>query len=250
MTNTDSKPALQHLAIIPDGNRRWAKSHFIEAQEKIYEQGSDKTFEIVQAAFEISKAGFLTFWVSSYANLAERPKGFAEMMEQMYIAKFHEIARHPLVHDNKIHIEICGRWRELLGAEAAAAAQEAIDLTANYHENRTLTILVGYDGRHERGFAVQQMLQDCKDGKVETPADWQTAEKLLRSYSWTKHLPDVDLIIRTGAWQDPHNSAGFLSLLTGESQYAFPEVLWPDFTPAQLKKIIDDFNERERRMGK
>jgi len=58
------------------------------------------------------------------------------------------------------------------------------------------------------------------------------------------------LIIRTGAWQDPHNSAGFMSLLVDEAQYSFPELLWPDFTSEILTGIINDFSARERRHGK
>jgi len=73
---------------------------------------------------------------------------------------------------------------------------------------------------------------------------------LLRQNSWTGHLPDVDLIIRTGSKDDPHNSAGFLSLLTDNTQYAFVDTLWPDFNPNHLTQILTDFASRERRMGK
>jgi undecaprenyl diphosphate synthase len=73
---------------------------------------------------------------------------------------------------------------------------------------------------------------------------------LLRQNSWTGHLPDVDLVIRTGSGADPHNSAGFLSLLTDNAQFAFLDTLWPDFTPDHLNKVLDDFVARERRMGK
>lgn len=239
---------LQHLAIIPDGNRRWAKKHAIAGQKKIYERGSDKTFEIIEAALKLG-IPHVTFWASSYANLAERSKGFVDAMEEMYAEKFHEIAAHPLIHAHEVRIEIRGEWRDLLKPETAAALQEAIDTTAHYNK-QMLTILVGYDGHHERGAAALAMLKDGMVGSISLPHGPLDAEQLLHSYAWTNHLPRVDLLIRTGAWEDPHNSAAFMSLLTGETQYAYPQVLWPDFSAGMLHEIIEDFTQRERRMGR
>ena len=239
---------LNHLAIIPDGNRRWAKKHGLTAQKQIYQQGSDKTFQIIQAAFEYGLP-YVTFWASSYANLADRSKAFASQMEQTYIQKFTELQTHPLIHDHQVKIEILGQWRELLKPETIQVFEETMAKTAHYNQ-RHLTILVGYDGRNERGAAVEAMLKDIQASIINLPPDAKSADRLLRSYTWTGYLPDVDLTIRTGAWADPHNSAGFLSLLTGETQYAYPQVLWPDFNPELLNKILDDYQARERRLGK
>ena len=57
-------------------------------------------------------------------------------------------------------------------------------------------------------------------------------------------------MVRSGSWNDPHNSASFLSLISGDSQYAFPKVLWPDLTTDMLQRIIADFVQRERRLGR
>ncbi|MCL2174194.1 undecaprenyl diphosphate synthase family protein [Candidatus Saccharibacteria bacterium] len=96
---------------------------------------------------------------------------------------------------------------------------------------------------------------DGLDGRMldeagQVPGGLVAYAQLLRVNSWTGHLPDVDLIIRTGCAADPHNSAGFLSMLADNTQYAFLETLWPDFTPKMLHQILDDFATRERRMGK
>jgi undecaprenyl diphosphate synthase len=243
-----TQPPVRHLAIIPDGNRRWAKKHAIAAQLKIYEHGSDKTFEILEEALG-QYIPYVTLWASSYANLAKRPVGFVNAIEAIYARKFRELAKLKLVHDNQVRVEIYGSWRELLKPETAAALQESIDATASYNK-QVLTILVGYDGHHERGAATLAMLNDALAGSVRVPQDIAAAENLLRSYAWTGQLPDVDLIIRTGAWEDPHNSAAFLSLLTGEAQYAFPPVLWPDLTTNMLNSILEDFAQRERRLGR
>lgn len=241
MSNT---PIINHLAIIPDGNRRWAKKRAISLEGKIYEKGSEKTFEIINAALREDIA-FVTFWASSYANLLARPKGFVNATEDMYVKKFNELAKNELIHKQQVKIEVYGEWRNILQPKTIDSIQNAINAT-NQYSKRQLTILVGYDGHRERGAAVLAMLKDSPA----LPADLSDADDLLKNYAWTNSLPSADLVIRTGAWQDPHNSAAFLSLQTGESQYSFPKVLWPDFTPELLREILTDFAKRERRLGK
>lgn len=210
----------------------------------MYEEGGRKIAEIAEAAFD-KGVTHLSLWGSSFANLAARPKSLVGAIDKIYEQKFKELAEHPTIFKNNVKIEVIGEWRDMLGAKTIAAAQRAIDVTAT-HTKRFLYVLIGYDGRRERGAAVQQLLKD----QPEVPADVTEAEALLKARAWTGHLPQVDLIIRTGAWQDPHNSAAFLGFLTGESQFAFPKVLWPDFTANMLKAICDDFCGRERRHGR
>jgi len=234
---------LQHLAIILDGNRRWAKANgMLEAN--VYERAGQNIGDVLEAAFD-QGISCVSLWIGSYANLVSRSKVLVRALDKLYGKKFIELATHPTVLAKKVKIEIIGEWRNLLSKATLAAAQNAIDSTAK-NTGPTLTILVGYDGVRERGAAVQSLLAK----PVSAPSDLVEADTLLRSYSWSGHLPNVDLIIRTGVWQDPHNSAGFLSFLTTDSQFSFPTVLWPDFTPAMLHDICDDFAGRERRMGK
>jgi len=75
-------------------------------------------------------------------------------------------------------------------------------------------------------------------------------ENLISKNLWTGFLPPVDLIIRTGSEEDPHNSAGFMMWDTAYSQYYFTETLFPDFGPEEFEEVIKDFVDRERRMGK
>lgn len=235
--------ALTHLALIPDGNRRWARAHGIGSERKVYEQGSEKTFEIIKAAFE-SDIPYVSFWASSYANLLARPKALVGAIELIYAKKFRELATHPLIHEYQVHVDVRGEWEKILKSSTIAAMKEAMQATAHYAK-RHLTVLVGYDGQRELAAAALGMLH----GQHQTDNP-EKAGELLRAAAWTGHLPDVDLIIRTGAWQDPHNSAGFLSLLTAESQLAFPQVLWPDFTAEIFRDIVTDYTSRERRMGR
>jgi undecaprenyl diphosphate synthase len=144
-----------------------------------------------------------------------------------------------------VRIQVLGEWRDLLSEKTVAAADNAMATTAN-HTGPILAILIGYDGYRERGAAVQKLLKDAPE-----PAnDVLEAESQLRERSWTGHLPNVDLIVRTGVWNDPHSSANFLGFLAGEAQFAFPKVLWPDFTAKMLDNVIDDYLGRERRHGR
>ncbi len=239
---------LDHLAIIPDGNRRWARRAGIGSEKKIYEEGQNKTYEIIKAAFE---AGIphVTFWASSYANLMARPKALVSAIEGMYAKNFRDLAEHDLIHEHRVQINVYGEWRDILKDEARNAIELAIKSTSHYND-RFLTVLVGYDGRRERGQAIKAVSGDTTTLGNLAVSDPLEAEAVLRRHAWTGWLPDVDLIIRTGSWQDPHNSAGFLSLISSETQYSFPEVLWPDFTPAMLTAILDDYAGRERRHGR
>ncbi|SRR6266550_4599881 len=245
-----SQQPFSHLAIVPDGNRRWAKQHGIGSEKKVYEQGSETTFEIIKAAFE---AGIphVTFWASSYANLLARPRLLVDAIESVFVRKFHELATHPLIHENKVKVAVYGEWREILKPGTVKAVEESIYATSHYTD-RHLTVLVGYDGQRERGAAIIEVLRAAKDSPSQLVREGELidAANLLRRHAWTGHLPDVDLIVRTGSWVDPHNSTGFLSLIAGDAQYAFPEVLWPDFSAGMLNDIITNFLKRERRMGR
>jgi len=237
-----------HLAIIPDGNRRWAKRHGIKSEKEIYERGTEKIPEILEVAFQ-QGITCLTIWASSYANIIERPQALVSAMEWIYVRKFQELVSHPTVIAEDILVDARGEWKNLLKRKTVSAIERAIESTKG-HSKKRLTILVGYDGKRERGVALQSLIRACGDAKEVLPDDIISTDNLLRNYSWTGHLPDVDLVVRTGSFDDPHNSAGFLSLLSGESQLAFPNVLWPDFSGEILTKILDDFSKRERRLGR
>lgn len=229
-----------HLAIIPDGNRRWARQHGLKGYKKLYDKGFQGLSAITETAFE-QGVTHLSLWGSSHANLADRSSEFFSSIDRAFRDNVRKMADNPAIEKYDVHIDIIGEWRDSLTPKTVEVFDDAMAKTAHRH-GRTLTILIDYSGTRERTAAVHSILTD--------PEDSVATEQLLRTRSWTGHLPDVDLIIRTGAWEDPHNSAGFLSLLADEAQLAFPEVLWPDFTQEQLTHLIEDFKNRERRHGK
>lgn len=231
-----------HLAIIPDGNRRWAKQQGLTGYKKLYNQGIDRTLDITQTAFDRGVT-HLSLWGSSHANLAERDGDFFQSIDRLYRDNIRRFSDHPLISEHDVKIRAIGEWRDSLSPETIEVIESAMSSTA-HRTGKTLTLLLDYSGARERAAAV------IEAAAQPAPTTLTEATRLLRASSWTRELPEVDLIVRTGAWQDPHNSAGFLSLLTDESQLAFPEVLWPDFTSDILEGILDDFSARERRKGK
>lgn len=232
-----------HLAIIPDGNRRWAKQHGIKGYKALYDRGIESMLDISQTAFD-SGVTHLTLWGSSHANIADRSGEFFQNINHVFRDNIHRFADHPVIEQYDIRINIIGEWRQDLLPDTVQAMHDAIDKT-KHRGGHQLTLLIDYSGDRERAAAFIAATQD--DVKVSSIDD---ANTVLRGYSWTRDLPPLDLIIRTGSWQDPHNSAGFMSLLSDEVQYSFPQVLWPDFTPQHLVAILDDFGSRERRRGK
>lgn len=229
-----------HLAIIPDGNRRWAKQNGLKGYKELYDIGIEGLLNITQTAFD-DDVTHLSLWGSSHANIADRSSDFFSSIDRAFRNNVHRFADHPVINQYDIRINVIGEWRDSLTPKTIEAFDKAIAKTA-HHTSRELTLLIDYSGVRERTAAVHSILTDT-DNDVPT-------ELLLRSRSWTGHLPPVDLIVRTGAWEDPHNSSGFMSLLTDESQLAFPKLYWPDFTGAQLHEVIGDFHARERRHGK
>jgi len=229
-----------HLAIIPDGNRRWAKQQGLKGYKSLYDRGVDGLVNVTESAFE-SGVTHLSLWGSSHANLTDRSSDFFINIDKAFRKHVYKFADHPAIEKYDVHINIIGEWRESLTPETIAAFEDCMAKTA-HRTSRELTLLIDYSGDRERNAAVRQLL-------AEQPVS-EPVEHMLRVRSWTGHLPDLDLIVRTGSWTDPHNSAGFMNLLADETQYSFPEKLWPDFTGKDLADITDDFHARERRHGK
>lgn len=228
-----------HLAIIPDGNRRWAKQHGLKGYKSLYDRGVDGLVNVTETAFE-NGVTHLSLWGSSHANLVDRSSDFFINIDKAFRKHVHKFAEHPAIEKYDVHINIVGEWRESLTPETIAAFEDCMAKTA-HRTSRELTLLIDYSGDRERTEAIRALLANPSD---------TTPEQALRVKSWTGHLPDLDLIVRTGSWTDPHNSAGFMNLLADEVQYSYPEKLWPDFTGSDLAQIIEDFSARERRHGK
>ena len=124
--------------------------------------------------------------------------------------------------------------------ETKQAIEDAVEATKNYNK-RFLTFLLAYDGRDEMTDCIQKII---KKGSV------RITPELIKENLWTKDLPPVDLLIRTGCEGDPHLSAGFMMWDTAYSQLYFTKILFPALGPKEYEKIIKDYSNRQRRAGK
>lgn len=224
-----------HIAIIPDGNRRWAKNQGLEPFRG-HEEGSNRFGEIAEASFSLG-VSYVTFWVASEDNLKKRSPLEVEVLLSLiknYLSTESIIQRFI---DQKVRVRVLGRWPELLPKIMHRAIDSVQKRTAEFTD-RNLTLLLGYDGQSEMVAALNHLTLTRQAVDAAT----------LRAALWTADLPSVDLVIRTGG--EPHWSAGFMMWHVANSQLYFTDKLWPDFRKEELDMALQDYARRERRMGK
>ena len=233
----DSENIPEHVAIIPDGNRRWARKRGLHPWVG-HEVGAKKFEKVLGKALEL-KIPHLTFWAGCWDNLTKRPKLEIKFLIKVYGDWFKKIASDERIHKNKVRIDFLGRWEEILPIETKRIIEEAKKATKGY-DKHFLTFLVAYDGRDEMIDCIRRIAKSSRD---------KINDKTIKENLWTKNLPKVDLVIRTGCESDPHISAGFMMWDTSYSQLHFTKTLLPDFKPEEFEKIIEGFSKRERRLG-
>lgn len=238
----DKKNLPNHVAIVPDGNRRWARKKGL-APWRGHLAGAKKTEEQVQAAFDLGLK-CLSWWGGSWDNLTKRPKIEINNLFRIYERYFCKLIKTKEIYKNQVMVNIIGRWEELLPKSGIKAAKELIKATED-HKERLLNFFIAYDGCDEMISAIKNIIKQGRENK-----SLKITPELLKNNLWTKGLPTVDLLIRTGSSDDPHNSAGFMMWLTANSQLYFPKGYYPDFGRKEFIKAIEKYQKRERRMGK
>jgi len=230
-----------HVALIPDGNRRWARKQGL--QPWIGHRVGVKAFEkVLEKALEL-KITHITFWGGSWDNLTKRPKIEVNFLFKVYADQFKRLAKDKRTHQNKVKIDVLGRWKEILPKETQEAIEEAKEITKDYNKY-FLTFLIAYDGRDEMINCIQKIVESSKNKAI------KINDKAIKENLWTKDLPPVDLVIRTGCEDDPHLSAGFMIWDISYSQLYFTKTFLPVFSPKEFEEIIKDYSERERRLGR
>jgi len=232
---------INHIAIIPDGNRRWAKRKGVPLYEG-HRIGVQTTEKIFEKALEL-KIPYLTFWAASYDNLLKRSKEEVKFLINLINEEFKGLLEDARVHKNEVKIRILGRFREILPKKTLKIIEKLMEKTEKYNIF-FLTFLLAYNGTDEMVEAIKKISQAFKGSTIKITG------QVIKSFLWTRDLPPVDLVIRTGCEEDPHNSAGFMMWHTAYSQYYFTKTLYPDFNPEEFERAINNFLERERRLGK
>ena len=229
----------QHIVLIPDGNRRWAKKRGLPPFFG-HRQGVKTTEKILKAALDL-KIPYFTFWGTSLDNVIKRSPQEVNFLFKIFEHWFKKMAKSKEVHKNFVKVNVLGRWNKLFPERVKKSIRQAIEKTKNYR-NHQLTFLMAYSGIDEMTNAVKQIANRKAQGK-----NLKIDEKLIKENLWTKDLPPVDLVIRTGG--EPHWSMGMMMWDVANTQLYFTETLLPDFSVEEFKKAIEQYSKTERRMG-
>ncbi len=229
-------PSVKHIAIIPDGNRRWAKEHGLSVLEG-HKYVAEQVFpQLIAQAIE-SGVEYLTFWVFSRENWQrsqEEVDGLMHLFKTLGMNKLIKDA-----HSMNAKVRVLGNWQDFspdlqasfAKAEAKTAANKAI----------TVNIALSYSGRNELVRAVQKLLRERPDLKPE-----EVDEALLADHLDTVGIPDPDLIIRTSGEQ---RLSGLFPWQSIYSELYFTPLKMPDFGPAEFRAALEEFQRRQRRFG-
>ncbi len=210
-----------HVAIIPDGNGRWAKERNLSRSEGHYE-GAKRFREISKSALEMG-IPYFTFWAASYNNLTKRSHS---EVQALFSLLQHELETENTLSgllEDKIKFRVVGDWFEVKHDTHLLDVIKHLERKTNNFSQYHLTLLFGYNG---------------------------TAKELeiMRSA-----LPLVDLMIRTASCEEgpnwTHNSCGLMTLLANDGRLYSPPTLWPDFTTDRFRKVIEEFSRVSRRHG-
>ncbi|MDO8676790.1 MAG: polyprenyl diphosphate synthase [Candidatus Azambacteria bacterium] len=228
----------QHVVIIPDGNRRWAKKN--NKQSFLgHREGAKTTQKILEKALNLN-IPYLTFWGCSINNVTKRPLSEANFLFKIFEQYFKKIATDKTIRDNNVKINVLGRWETLFPEKTKNQIRKAIKATEKY-DHFVLTFLLAYSGTDEMIEAVRK-ISNAKNKTLLIDGE------LIKNNLWTFNLPPVDLVIRTGG--EPHWSAGFMMWDVAEAVLHFTKTLWPDFSTEEFENVIENYDKTERRFGK
>lgn len=226
----------KHLAIIMDGNGRWAKARSLPRNVG-HKAGIEAAKAVTKAAHELD-IKYLTLFGFSTENW-RRPA--EEVNELMRLLRMYLRAEMAELHKQNVRIRIIG-FREELSQDIVELINQAEYLTAE-NTGLQLSIAFNYGGKQDILQAAANMAQDIQ-AKELAPDD--ITSSLFNQYLLTKDLPDPDLIIRTSG---ENRISNFMLWQGAYSELVFSDVFWPDFDKDALKACLNDYAERERRFG-
>jgi undecaprenyl diphosphate synthase len=232
--NWDNLP--QHIAIIMDGNGRWAKQHTI-GRIRGHKKGAQAVKTVVRTCREIG-IKYLTLFALSVENL-ERPqeeiKALMSLLEEYLSKETVELQK------QKIRLTTIGEIDNLTPI-VKEKLLEAKACTANNNQ-MILNLALSYGGRDEIIFAIKKLVQDNQDNEVKIE---DINKDMFGGYLQTYGMPDPDLLIRTSG---EYRISNFLLWQLAYTELYFTDVLWPDFKKEDLLEAIANYQKRERRFG-
>ena len=226
-----------HVAIIPDGNRRWAKQRDLQPWDG-HEEGARRIEDIVRKARDM-EIKHISFWGSSEENMTKRPLRERQALVRVYERYFTKLINSAEVKDDRVRINIIGKWREGLPLNLVNILERGIEQTKE-HDQYYINFFLSYSGDEEMLGAIRDMVDVYDSGKKIT-------KNVIKEHLMTHDLPPVDYLIRTGG--EPHLSAGFLMWDIANAQLFFSEKNFPDFDARSFEDAIMEYARRARRLG-
>jgi undecaprenyl diphosphate synthase len=226
-----------HLAVIMDGNGRWAQKKFLN-RVKGHEKGSDTVRMVVRSCREIG-ISYLTLYAFSTENW-RRPK--AEVSALMILLKRFLVSERQEMVVNNIRFNVIGE-QERLPEDVQKEIQRTKDATKSNNGMR-LNLALSYGARSEIVLATKQIAKEVQAGRLSPDA---ITQETITAHLYTSDIPDPELLIRTSGEMRVSN---FLLWQIAYSEIAVTDTLWPDFTRNELIQILKEYQGRDRRFGR
>lgn len=227
----------KHVAIVMDGNGRWAQRRGLKRTEG-HAAGEEALFDTVEGALDIGLE-----WMTVYAFSTENWR--RPLDEVRFLMSFNErllLARRDDLHSRGVRVRFMGRR----GGRVPAGVRRRIEETeALTHGNRrlTLTFAFNYGGRAELADAAKAIAREVRDGRVDAE---KVNEKMLARHLYAPDMPDPDLLVRTSG---EYRISNYLLWELAYAELVFTDVLWPDFRKNDLFDAVREYQSRERRFG-
>ncbi len=225
-----------HVAIILDGNGRWAKKRMMPRNYG-HAQGSKTVEQICEDAWNLG-IKYLTVYAFSTENW-KRPQKEVDALMKLLRSYLKDCIKRTT--KNNMRVRVIGDKTGL--SQDIREAIEELERVSAVNTGLNFTIAINYGSRDEMRRAMVRMTKDVEEGKIKSE---DVTEELFNSYLDTGDIPDPDLLIRTSGEQRLSN---FLLWQLAYTEFVFMEVLWPDFNRNELVRAIRQYNGRERRFG-
>lgn len=228
----------QHLAFIPDGNRRWAKKKGLPSFMG-HREGAKSGEEILLQALK-NNIPNVTFWGTSVDNVVKRDPEEVSFLFRLFEDYFKALIKKKVLYEREIRVRILGSWEKCFPEKTKQALYAVQEATRN-HTKANLTFLLAYSGIVEMTEAIRAIAQKGISA-------FEITSEIVKRHLYTAEIPPVDFVVRTGG--EPHFSSGFMMWDVADAQLYFTETLWPDFSKEELTKALEEYARRERRKGK
>ncbi|MFH1404211.1 MAG: polyprenyl diphosphate synthase [Candidatus Altiarchaeota archaeon] len=228
-----------HIALIPDGNRRYMAKKNINLLDS-YDQGIRKFYDFVEWCSKL-EVDELTLYALSLENISNRGEDEIETLFSVFNSHALDGMKEPRIHDNKVRINICGDKQQLLnnGVRPELAKEvfenlQRLEESTKGYDRLKLNLAIAYGGRQEILEAAKKVVE----------SGMELTEDSIKDNLWVKDYPDI--LIRTAE----DRISNFLLWQSAYSEIYFVEKLWQEFTEEDLNDIVSDFRTKERRYGK